>query len=104
MGKAHDSFIRVAPLTIFNRWNGQHWEIDPDAKYASDVESAEKGKEFRIDEANNYIYRMPWTGKASIGRLKQTERLSTINGLIISTIFSTDTSTAPMVVFPNKPE
>jgi hypothetical protein len=73
IGKVHDNFIRVAPLTIFDRWNGQHWEIDPDAKYVSDVESAEKGKEYRIDEANNYIYRMPWPGKASTGRLKQTE-------------------------------
>lgn len=105
IGKVRDGFTRVAPSTPFDRWDGQRWVIDEDAKHTSDVLSAEKEKEFRINEANEYINRMQWPGKASLGRLKETEKAEYNKWIdYLDELFSTDTSTAPMVNFPNKPE
>lgn len=58
-----------------------------------------------VDEANVYINNRQWPGKAAIGRLKDEELVQYHQWLdYLDELEAIDTSTAPDIIWPEKPE
>ncbi|HBK1057804.1 TPA: tail fiber assembly protein [Salmonella enterica] len=81
------------------------WVSPPPLTKEEQIEAAESEKQRRIDDANAYINGKQWPGKAALGRLKGDE-LSQYNLWLdyLDLLDVVDTSTAPDIEWPVKPE
>lgn len=77
------------------------WTISDDAR----VQLAEGERYRRIQEANDFINRQQWPGKAAMGRLKDTEKAQYNLWLdYLDALEAVDTSSAPKINWPVPPE
>jgi hypothetical protein len=53
IGAVHDGYTSVAPTSPYDKWDGERWVTDADAKHAADVVAAEQQKASLIEEASN---------------------------------------------------
>lgn len=69
------------------------------------VAAAENEKKNRIEQANEYMNSRQWPGKAAMGRLTDDERAQYNAWLdYLDALEVVDTSTAPDITWPDKPE
>ncbi|ENS4918455.1 tail fiber assembly protein [Escherichia coli] len=81
------------------------WEVKPEPTREELVAAADAEKQSLIDQANEYMNSKQWPGKASLGRLKGDE-LAQYNAWLdyLDELEAVDTSTAPDITWPDKPE
>ncbi|MCJ8722406.1 tail fiber assembly protein, partial [Escherichia coli] len=80
------------------------WSNLPPLSHEEEVEVADAQRQFRIDEANDYMNSKQWPGKAAIGRLKG-EELAQYNSWLdyLDALELVDTSGAPDIEWPTPP-
>ncbi len=103
-GDYPENTTTLAPLTSYDKWDGEKWVTDTEAQHSAAVDAAEAQRQSLIDAAMASISLIQL--KLQAGRkLTQTEntRLNTVLDYI-DAVTATDTSTAPDVIWPELPE
>lgn len=105
IGEYPENTTTQAPSTPYDKWNGTEWVTDADKKHEADVVSAEQQKQYLITQANEYINRKQWPGKAAMGRLTDTDKVQYNLWLdYLDALDALDTSTAPDITWPQQPQ
>ena len=103
-GDYPDNTTTIAPLTPYDKWDGEKWVTDTEAQHRAAVDMAETQRQSLIDAAMASISLIQL--KLQAGRkLTQTEN-TRLNAVLdyIDAVTATDTSTAPDVIWPELPE
>ncbi|ENP2066858.1 tail fiber assembly protein [Escherichia coli] len=103
-GDYPENTTTIAPLTPYDKWDGEKWVTDTEAQHSAAVEAAEAQRQSLIDAAMASISLIQL--KLQAGRkLTQPEntRLNAVQDYI-DAVTATDTSTAPDVIWPELPE
>ncbi|NUC42212.1 tail fiber assembly protein [Escherichia coli] len=104
LGDYPENTTTIAPLTPYDKWDGEKWVTDTEAQYSAAVDAAEIQRQSLIDAAMASISLIQL--KLQAGRkLTQTET-TRLNAVLdyIDAVTATDTSTAPDVIWPELPE
>ncbi|ENX4510117.1 TPA: tail fiber assembly protein [Enterobacter asburiae] len=93
----------VAPATSYDTWNGSKWVTDTEAQHAADVEAAEQQKAALLLEAQATI--SLWQTELQLGIISDEDKASLIAWMnYIKAVQAVDTSKAPDITWPDKPE
>ena len=93
----------LAPATPYDTWNGSEWVADTEAKHAADVEAAEQQKAALLLEGKATIGL--WQTELQLGIISDEDKASLIAWVnYIKAVQAVDTSTAPGITWPEKPE
>ncbi len=104
LGDYPENTTTIAPLTPYDKWDGEKWVTDTEAQHCAEVETAEIQRQSLIDTAMASISLIQL--KLQAGReLTQTETTK-LNAVLdyIDAVTATDTRTAPDVIWPEPPE
>ncbi|HGF6416631.1 TPA: tail fiber assembly protein [Escherichia coli] len=103
-GDYPENTTTIAPLTPYDKWDGEKWVTDPDAQHSAAVEAAEVQRQSLIDAAMTSISLIQL--KLQAGRNLTQEDTTRLNAVLdyIDAVTATDTSTAPDVIWPELPE
>lgn len=81
------------------------WVDIPPLSHEEEIAAAEAEKQYRIDQANEYINSKQWPGKAALGRLADDEKAQYNEWLdYLDALESVDISSAPDINWPESPE
>ncbi|EEY3524479.1 tail fiber assembly protein [Escherichia coli] len=103
-GDYPENTTTIAPLTPYDKWDGEKWVTDTEAQHSAAVDAAEAQRQSLIDTAMASISLIQL--KLQAGRnltQSETSRLNTVLDYI-DAVTATDTSTAPDVIWPELPE
>ena len=93
----------LAPSTPYDTWNGSEWVTDTEAQQAADVEAAEQQKATLLLEAQATI--SLWQTELQLGIISDEDKASLIAWMsYIKAVQTVDTSKAPDITWPDKPE
>lgn len=93
----------LAPATPYDTWNGSEWVTDTEAQHAADVEEAEQQKAALLLEAQATI--SIWQTELQLGIISDEDKASLIAWMnYIKAVQAVDTSKAPDIIWPDKPE
>ncbi|EFF8775831.1 tail fiber assembly protein [Escherichia coli] len=91
------------PSTPYDRWNGSAWVTDEDAQKSGEVKAAEQKKSALLTEAQSAI--SLWQTELQLGIISDDDKASLIAWMkYIQALNAVDTSTAPDIEWPVKPE
>lgn len=80
------------------------WVDIPPLCHEEEIAAAEAEKQYRIDQANEYINSKQWPGKAALGRLTDDEKAQYNEWLdYLDALESVDISSAPDINWPVPP-
>ncbi len=104
IGPLRDGYTTVAPSGPYDKWDGEKWVTDTDAKHAADVEAAEAQRRSLIDTAMASIRLIQL--KLQAGRNLTQAETTRLNAALdyIDAVEATDASTEPDVIWPELPE
>ncbi len=93
----------LAPVTPYDKWNGSKWVTDTEAQYTADVEAAVQQKAVLIAEAQETI--SFWQTELQLDIISDEDKASLIAWMkYIKAVQAVDTSKAPDITWPDKPE
>ncbi|KLP85350.1 phage tail protein [Enterobacter asburiae] len=93
----------LAPATPYDTWNGSEWVTDNEAQHKADVEAAEQQKAALLAEAQTTI--SLWQTELQLGIISDEDKASLIAWMnYIKAVQAVDTSKAPKITWPVKPE
>ena len=94
----------LAPLTPYDKWDGEKWVTDTEAQHSAAVDAAEAQRQSLIDTAMASISLIQL--KLQAGRKLTQAETTRLNAVLdyIDAVTATDTSTAPDVIWPELPE
>ncbi|GAB0739761.1 tail fiber assembly protein [Escherichia coli] len=94
----------IAPLTPYDKWDGEKWVTDTEAQRSAAVDAAEAQRQSLIDAAMASISLIQL--KLRAGRNLTQAETARLNAALdyIDAVEATDTSTAPDVIWPELPE
>lgn len=93
----------LAPATPYDTWNGSEWVTDTEAQHAADVEAADQQKTALLSEAQATI--SLWQTELQLGIISDEDKASLIAWMnYIKAVQAVDTSKAPDITWPDKPE
>lgn len=93
----------LAPATPYDTWNGSEWVTDNEAQHKADVEAAEQQKAALLAEAQTTI--SLWQTELQLGIISDEDKASLIAWMnYIKAVQAVDTSKAPKITWPDKPE
>ncbi|MBA8551732.1 tail fiber assembly protein [Escherichia coli] len=94
----------IAPLTPYDKWDGEKWVTDTEAQHGAAVEAAEAQRQSLIDAAMASISLIQL--KLQAGRNLTQAETAQLNAALdyIDAVTATDTSTALDVIWPELPE
>ncbi|EIX3542747.1 tail fiber assembly protein [Escherichia coli] len=94
----------IAPLTPYDKWDGEKWVTDTEAQHSAAVDAAEAQHQSLIDAAMSSISLIQL--KLQAGRKLTQAETTRLNAVLdyIDAVTATDTSTAPDVIWPELPE
>ena len=103
-GDYSENTTTIAPLTPFDKWDGEKWVTDTEAQHSAAVDVAEAQRQSLIDAAMASISLIQL--KLQAGRQLTQAEITRLNAVLdyIDTVTATDTSTAPDVIWPELPE
>ncbi|HEB6949177.1 TPA: tail fiber assembly protein [Salmonella enterica subsp. enterica serovar Hvittingfoss] len=102
-GEYADNVTTIAPSTPYDRWNGSAWVTDADAQKRGQVLEAEQQKSALLAEAQSTI--SLWQTELQLGIISDGDKASLIAWMkYIQALNLVDTSTAPDIDWPVKPE
>ncbi|EDX1429045.1 tail fiber assembly protein [Salmonella enterica subsp. enterica serovar Cotham] len=103
LGDYPASVTTVKQLTPYDRWNGSEWVTDADAQKRGQVAAAEQKKAALLTEAQSII--SLWQTELQLGIINDDDKSSLIAWMkYIQALNAVDTSTAPDIEWPIKPE
>lgn len=103
LGELPDTLTLLAPATPYDKWNGKQWVTDTAAQHANEVAMAEQQKQALLAEAQQQITR--WQIKLQLGTISDEDKASLISWMsYIDAVQAVDTSKAPDIQWPDKPE
>nr|DAY48357.1 MAG TPA: tail fiber assembly protein [Caudoviricetes sp.] len=103
LGDYPDNVTTIEPLTPYDRWNGSEWVTDADAQKSGQVAAAEQKKASLLAEAQSTI--SLWQTELQLGIISDDDKASLITWMkYIQALNAVDTSTAPDIEWPLKPE
>ena len=94
----------IAPLTPYDKWDGEKWVTDTKAQHNAAVEGAELQRQSLIDDAMSSIVLIQL--KLQAGRKLTAEETVKVDSVLdyIDVVAATDISTAPDIAWPELPE
>ncbi|HGC4349265.1 TPA: tail fiber assembly protein [Escherichia coli] len=103
-GNYPDNTTTIAPLTPYDKWDGEKWVTDTEAQHGAAVEAAEAQRQSLIDAAMTSISLIQL--KLQAGRKLTQAETTRLNAVLDYTdaVTATDTSTAPDIIWPVFPE
>ena len=103
-GDYPENTTTLAPLTSYDKWDGEKWVTDTEAQHSAAVEAAEAQRQSLIDAAMASISLIQL--KLQAGRKLTQAETTRLNAVLDYTdaVEATDTSTAPDVIWPELPE
>ncbi|HDT0688198.1 TPA: tail fiber assembly protein [Klebsiella aerogenes] len=102
-GEYADNVTTIAPSTPYDRWNGSEWVTDVDAQKSAQVREAGQKKSALLVEAQSTI--SLWQTELQLGIISDDDKASLITWMkYIQALNAVDTSTAPDIEWPVKPE
>lgn len=102
-GDYPENTTTLAPATPYDTWNGSEWVTDTEAQYVADVEAAEQQKAALLLEAQATI--SLWQTELQLGIIGDEDKASLIAWVnYIKAVQAVDTSKAPDITWPDKPE
>ncbi|ELD0448799.1 tail fiber assembly protein [Escherichia coli] len=104
IGEYPENTTTIAPLTPYDKWDGEKWVTDTEAQHSAAVEAAEAQRQSLIDAAMASISLIQL--KLQAGRKLTQPENTRLNAVLdyIDAVMATDTSTAPDVIWPELPE
>lgn len=103
LGDYPDNVTTIEPLTPYDRWNGSEWVTDADAQKGGQVVTAQQKKASLLAEAQSTI--SLWQTELQLGIISNDDKVSLIAWMkYIQALNAVDTSTAPDIEWPVKPE
>ncbi|EIW7137869.1 tail fiber assembly protein [Escherichia coli] len=104
LGDYPENTTTIAPLTPYDKWDGEKWVTDTEAQHSAAVEAAEAQRQSLIDAAMSSISLIQL--KLQAGRKLTQAETTRLNAVLdyIDAVTATDTSTAPDVIWPELPE
>lgn len=103
LGEYPDNVTTIEPLTPYDRWNGSEWVTDEDAQKSGLTLEAEQQKSAFLAEAQSTI--SLWQTELQLGIISDDDKASLIAWMkYIQALNAVDTSTAPDIEWPVKPE
>ena len=104
IGEIRDGFTAAAPATPYDKWDGEKWVTDTEAQHSAAVDAAEAQRQSLIDAAMASISLIQL--KLQAGRKLMQAETTRLNAVLdyIDAVTTTDTSTAPDVIWPELPE
>lgn len=102
-GEYADNVTTIAPSTPYDRWNGSEWVTDEEAQKSAQVVEAQQKKALLQAEAKSTI--SLWQTELQLGIISDDDKASLIVWMkYIQVLNAVDTSTAPDIEWPVKPE
>ena len=103
-GDYPENTTTIAPLTPYDKWDGEKWVTDTEAQHSAAVEAAEAQRQSLIDAAMASISLIQL--KLQAGRKLTQPENTRLNAVLdyIDAVTETNTSTAPDVIWPELPE
>ncbi|MCU7292649.1 tail fiber assembly protein [Escherichia albertii] len=103
-GDYPENATTLAPLTSYDKWDGEKWVTDTEAQHSAAVDAAEAQRQSLIDTAMASISLIQL--KLQAGRKLTQAETTRLNAVLdyIDAVTATDTSTAPDVIWPELPE
>lgn len=106
-GDYPDNTTTIAPLTPYDKWDGEKWVTDTEAQHSAAVDAVdavEAQRQSLIDTAMASISLIQL--KLQAGRKLTQAETTSLNTVLdyIDAVTATDTSTAPDVIWPELPE
>lgn len=103
LGDYPDNVTTIEPLTPFDRWNGSEWVTDADAQKSGLIKEAEQKKSALLNKAQSSI--SLWQTELQLGIISDDDKVSLIAWMkYIQALNAVDTSTAPDIEWPERPE
>ena len=104
LGDYPENTTTIAPLTPYDKWDGEKWMTNTEAQHSAAVEAAEAQRQSLIDAAMASISLIQL--KLQAGRKLTQAENTRLNAVLDYTdaVMATDTSTAPDVIWPVPPE
>lgn len=104
LGDYPENTTTIAPLTPYDKWDGEKWVTDAEAQHSAAVGAAEAQRQSLIDAAMASISLIQL--KLQAGRQLTQAETTRLNAVLdyIDAVTATDTSTAPDVIWPELPE
>ncbi|MGA4599154.1 tail fiber assembly protein [Escherichia marmotae] len=103
-GDYPENTTTIAPLTPYDKWDGEKWVTDTEAQHSVAVDTAEAQRQSLIDAAMASISLIQL--KLQAGRKLMQAETTRLNAVLdyIDAVTATDTSTAPDIIWPAFPE
>ena len=103
-GDYPENTTTIAPLSPYDKWDGEKWVTDTEAQHNAAVDAAEAQRQSLIDAAMASISLIQL--KLQAGRKLTQAETTRLNAVLdyIDAVMATDTSTAPDVIWPELPE
>ncbi|CZV47376.1 MULTISPECIES: tail fiber assembly protein [Enterobacter cloacae complex] len=103
IGPINAGYTSISPSGPYQKWNGKTWVTDADAKQAADLAAAEQKKASLIANAQATI--SLWQTELQLGLISDEDKASLIAWMkYIKAVQTVDTSKAPDIIWPDKPE
>ena len=104
LGDYPEKTTTIAPLTPFDKWDGEKWVTDTEAQHSAAVEAAEARRQSLIDAAIASISMVQL--KLQAGRNLTQAETTRLNAVLdyIDAVEAIDTSNAPDIEWPVSPQ
>ncbi|EOW5933568.1 tail fiber assembly protein [Escherichia coli] len=103
-GDYPENTTTIAPLTPYDKWDGEKWVTDTEAQHSAALDAAEAQRQSLINAAMASISLIQL--KLQAGRKLTQAETTRLNAVLdyIDAVTATDTSTAQDVIWPELPE
>lgn len=103
IGPVREGFTLAAPSTSYDKWNGETWVKDVVALKAGQVADAEQQRRILLAEADQIT--ADWRTELALGIIDDGDKAKlTVWMKYIKAVKAVDTSTAPDISWPARPE
>lgn len=103
LGELPDTLTLLAPVTVYDKWDGSQWVTDTAAQHANEIAVAEQQKQALLSEAQQQI--TGWQTELQLGIISDDDKARLISWMnYIKAVQAVDTSKAADISWPELPE
>ena len=103
LGDYPEGTTTQAPVTAFDKWDGEKWVTDSDAQQQSRLDAAASEKAARVSEANGIT--QAWQTQLLLGIITNADKATLTAWMkYVQAVQATDVSGAPDISWPAKPQ
>ncbi|EOV5762441.1 TPA: tail fiber assembly protein, partial [Escherichia coli] len=101
-GDYPENTTTIAPLTPYDKWDGEKWVTDINAQHVAEVEAAEQQKSVQLLFAKEKI--ILWQTELQLGIISDEDKEKLISWVnYIKAVQAVDTQKAHNIIWPKKP-